>query len=133
VLSPKFLLLELVYIAIAGGLLAGAYRSKSEWTKAGLASLGLSILAWRTLAVIPSWWLYYGDTVLKWGGQGCVSLSNSKDAVSCLKQTARDLVVVIELGAVFTAFVVGFLMHQKKFPKQLAPGEAKPEATGGYK
>jgi hypothetical protein len=133
VLSPKFLILELVWFAIAGGLLAGAYRAKLEWPKAALASFALSILAWRTLAVIPSWWLYYGDTVLKWGGQGCVSLSTGKDAISCLKQTARDLVVVIELGAGFTGFLVAFMMYQKKFPKQLAPGEPKPEATGGYK
>jgi hypothetical protein len=34
---------------------------------------------------------------------------------------------------VLGAFVVGFLIWQKKFPKQLAPGETKPEATGGYK
>jgi len=133
VLSPKFLLLEGVYFIIAGLLFGGAFRSKTEWAKVGYASLALSILAWRTLAVIPSWWLYYGDTVLKWGGQGCVSLSTGKDAISCLKQSARDIVVVVELGVVFTAFAIGFLMYQKKFPKQLAPGEPKPEATGGYK
>lgn len=132
-LGPKFLLLELIYFAIAGVLLGAAFRSKSEWAKASWASLALSILSWRVLAVIPSWWLYYGDTVLKWGGQGCVSLSTGKEAISCLKQTARDIVVVVELGIGFTGFIVAFLMYQKKFPKQLAPGEPKPEATGGYK
>ena len=53
--------------------------------------------------------------------------------MSCLKQSARDLVVVIENAVGLGAFVVGFLVWQKKFPKQLAPGEPKREMTGGYK
>ena len=46
----------------------------------------------------------------------------------------RDLEVARKFYCeVLGGFVVGFLIWQKKFPKQLAPGEAKPEATGGYK
>ncbi len=127
-ISPLWLILEVVYIVIAAILMAAAYRAKSEWVKAGLATLGLAILAWHILAVLPSWWLYYADGVLGWGGNGCTKID-----ASCLKQSARDIIVVGENAVGLGAFVVGFLVWQKKFPKQLAPGEPKREMTGGYK
>jgi hypothetical protein len=126
--SPAWLLFELVYIVVAGVLLATAYRAKSEWVKAALGTLGLAIITWHILAVLPSWWLYYADGVLGWGGNGCTKID-----ATCLKQSARDIVVVGENAVGLGALVVGFLMWQKKFPKQLAPGEPKRETTGGYK
>jgi hypothetical protein len=126
--SPYWLLLEGVYFVGALILLGAAYRAKSDWVRASLATLALAILAWHILAVLPSWWLYYADGVLGWGGNGCTKL----DAV-CFKQIAKDLVVVIENAVGLGAFVVGFLIYQKKFPKQLAAGEPKREMTGGYK
>jgi hypothetical protein len=127
-LDPVLLLFEGIYIVVAIGLLAAAFKAKSEWAKAGLAGLGLSIIALRSLAVWPSWWLYFADARLKWGGQGCVALD-----LQCVKQAIKDTAVVVENAVVLGAFVVGFIVWQKRFPKQLAPGEAKPEATGGYK
>lgn len=127
-ISPVWLLLEAVYLAAAGALMLAAYRAKSEWIRAGLATLGLAIFAWHILAVLPSWWLYYADGVLGWGGNGCTKLDGS-----CLKQSVRDIVVVGENAVGLGAFVVAFLVWQKKFPKQLAPGEPKREMTGGYK
>lgn len=127
-LSPFWLVLEAVFILAALALMGAALRAKSEWVRASLAALGLAILSWHILAVLPSWWLYYADGVLGWGGNGCTKLD-----MSCLKQSARDIVVVGENAVGLGAFVVGFLMWQKKFPKQLAPGEPKREMTGGYK
>lgn len=127
-LSPVLLLFEGLYIGFAVLLLLISAKVKSEWVKASLAAFGIATLAWRLLAVIPSWWLYFADGRLEWGGQGCVELD-----VSCLKQTIKDTIVVIENAVVLGGFVVAFLIYQKKFPKQLAPGESKPEATGGYK
>lgn len=138
--SPWWLLVEGIYIAVAVALLGAAFRSRGEWTRASLGALGVSILAWRTLAVIPSWWLYYADGELRWGGQGCTTLNfwagdevTRQAAQSCVKQSLKDVVVVVENAVVLGAFVVGFLKLQKRFPKQLAPGEGKPEATGGYR
>jgi hypothetical protein len=127
-ISPFWLLLEGVYFLIAIILLSAAYRAKSEWVKASLAALALAILAWHILAVLPSWWLYYADGVLGWGGNGCTKLD-----MVCLKQIGKDTVVVIENAVGLGAFVVGLVMFQKKFPKQLATGEPKRETTGGYK
>ena len=126
--SPYWLILEGVYIVAAFALLGAAFRSKSEWTRACLGALGLAILAWHVLAILPSWWLYYADGVLGWGGNGCTKLD-----LVCLKQIGKDMGVVIENGIGLGAFVVGMLMFQKKFPKQLAAGEPKRETTGGYK
>jgi uncharacterized membrane protein AbrB (regulator of aidB expression) len=126
--SPFWLLLEAVYFVLAGVLLAVAFRAKSEWVKASLGALALAILAWHITAVLPSWWLYYADGVLGWGGNGCTKLD-----VSCLKQSARDIIVIGENSVGFGAFIVGLLVWQKKFPKQLAAGEPKREMTGGYK
>lgn len=127
-ISPIWLLLEGVYMVGAGIMLAAAYRAKSEWVKAGLATLALATFSWHILAVLPSWWLYYADGVLGWGGNGCTALD-----ASCLKQSVRDIVVVGENAVGLGAFVVAFLVYQKKFPKQLAAGEPKREMTGGYK
>ena len=127
-ISPVWLLLELAYFVAAGILLLAAYRAKSEWVRAGLGTLALAILSWHILAVLPSWWLYYADGVLGWGGNGCTKLD-----MSCLKQSGRDILVVGQNAVGLGAFVVAFLIYQKKFPKQLAAGEPKRETTGGYK
>jgi len=127
-ISPFWLVLELVYVGIAFALLGAAFRANSQWVRASLGALGMAILAWHVLAILPSWWLYYADGVLGWGGNGCTKL----DPV-CFKQIAKDTVVVIENAIGLGALVVAIVMFQKKFPKQLAPGETKGETTGGYK
>lgn len=127
-ISPFWLLLEVAYMALAVVLLGAAFRAKSEWVKAGLGSLGVAIILWHTLAILPSWWLYYADGVLGWGGNGCTKLD-----MICFKQIGKDLVIVTENAVGLGALVVAFLMYQKKFPKQLAAGEPKRESTGGYK
>lgn len=127
-ISPKWLLLEALYLGGAIALLLAAYRASNEWLKASLAVFAVALLGLRILAVLPSWWLYYADGVLKWGGDGCKALD-----ASCLKQAIKDTVVVVEGAVGFGGFLVAFWLYQKKFPKQLAPGEAKPEATGGYR
>lgn len=119
-----YVVFELVWIGIGFAFLAAAYKVKGEWVKASLGAMGLAIVGLRTLAVIPSWWLYYADAKLGWGGNGCTALD-----AQCLKQSVKDFIVVVENGAALGAFVLAFLIYQRKFPKQLAPGEEKPEPT----
>jgi hypothetical protein len=126
--NPALLFYELIYIAVAIALLIASSRVKSEWVRAGLSAFGLAILALRLLAVIPSWWLYFSDSHLHWGGTGCTAID-----AQCIKQAVKDTAVVIENALVLGGFIVGFLIWQKRNPKQLAPGESKPEVTGGYK
>jgi len=126
--NPVMLLFEVIWLGIGIALLLASSRVKSEWVRATLAAFGLAIIGLRLLAVVPSWWLYFSDAHLHWGGQGCSAID-----AACIKQAVKDTAVVIENAVVLGGFVVGFLIWQKKFPKQLAPGESKPEATGGYK
>ncbi|MFN2614412.1 MAG: hypothetical protein ABR552_06275 [Actinomycetota bacterium] len=138
-LEPVLLILHLLWLVVGAALLAAAFRAKSEWVKATLAAFGMSLIGLFLLAILPSWWLYFADGRLGWRGNGCVAINPfasgtaHADAISCYKQTLKDLVVVIENAVVVGILVVGFLMYQKKFPRQLAAGEPKPEATGGYK
>ncbi|MBI4728028.1 MAG: hypothetical protein HY775_00775 [Acidobacteria bacterium] len=127
-ISPKWLLFEVAYLAGALALLAVAFRNRNEWVKASLAAFAVAVIGWRLLAVVPSWWLYYADGQLKWGGQGCTKID-----AGCLKQAAKDIVVVVENTAVLVGFAVAFLSYQKRFPKQLGPGERRGDTTGGYK
>ncbi|HVL89997.1 MAG TPA: hypothetical protein VM841_07170, partial [Actinomycetota bacterium] len=119
---------EIIWFGAAAAMFLAAWKTKSDWVRASLAGFALSILAIRVLAVLPSWWLYYAEGTLDWGGQGCAEID-----LQCIKQTIKDSVVVVQNAVILGALVVGFIIWQKKFPKQLAPGESKPEATGGYK
>lgn len=126
--SPQWVLFEGAYFALAAVLLLVAFKTKGEWVRATLGAFAMSVLAWRILAVIPSWWLYYAEGNLKWGGQGCIQVD-----ASCIKQALKDTVVVIENAGGLGAFIVAFWLYQKKFPKQAVSGEPKLESTGGYK
>ena len=123
-LSFTFLATELIFIVASIGFILASSKAKTEWGRATRAGFGISMLAIRTLAVLPSWWLYYADAKLKWGGNGCSAFD-----LQCLKQSIKDTIVVIENAVVLGAFVVGFVLYQKRFPKQLASGESKPEPT----
>jgi hypothetical protein len=149
VIDPFILLFAIAGIVIGLALLAGSFKMTNEWARASIAGLGLSILGLELLAILPSWWLYFSDGRMHWGGQGCVEFNivnvfkhfpqifstkeTTEGSIQCVRQALKDTAVVIENGVVLGGFVVGFLIWQKKFPKQLAPGESKPEATGGYK
>lgn len=145
-LDPVLLVIHGLWLIIGAALLVGAYRSSGGWMRASLAGLGLSVLGIFTLAILPSWWLYFSETKMDWGGQGCIEFipaelwrgftdgaTRSGDTWQCLKQSIKDTVVVVQNAVVVGIFVIGFSIWQRKFPKQLAAGEAKPEATGGYK
>ncbi|MFA5891836.1 MAG: hypothetical protein WDA27_12945 [Actinomycetota bacterium] len=132
--DPKLLLFEVAWVALSAGLFFAAMRSRSEWVKATLAGLAISILGIRLLAVLPSWWLYFADGRLGWGGQGCTAINPAtSEGLSCLKQSAKDLVVVVQNGIVLAGFGAAFVIYQRRLPKQLRSGESKAESTGGYK
>ena len=133
-LDMRLLLIHGIWFVLAAVLFGAAYKSQSGWVKASLGGFALAIVGIELLAVLPSWWLYFADAKLHWGGQGCSAINpGTPDGLQCIKQAVKDTVVVIENAAILGAFVVGFMMWQRKFPKQLAPGEAKGESTGGYR
>jgi hypothetical protein len=60
-------------------------------------------------------------------------LSLTELGVYGILSSLAGYLLVIQNAIALGGFVVAFWLYQKKFPKQLGPGESKPEATGGYK
>src|SRR4029453_6500773 len=73
------------------------------WTTAVVFSLGFAFFSVITMAVIPSFWLYFAEQKLGWGG-----LSGTSD----WHPLARDFVAADPaLGPLVTAVVVGGILH----------------------
>jgi len=95
---------------------------KWTWTKAVVFSLGLSFFAVITMAVIPSFWLYFAEQELGWGG-----LSGTSD----WRPLLRDFVAVnLTMGPFVTVLIAGVLLQNWR--RKLRGGSAE-RAGGGYR
>jgi hypothetical protein len=109
-------------------------RPKDEgerWIKLVVVTMAIWVALFVTMAVIPSYWLYFADGTLKWTGTFTVPYGFGE--LTLPQQALRDLVVVIWYGVVLGAFGLAIGMYNKRNPKTLPAGEEKREATGGYK
>jgi hypothetical protein len=88
------------------------------WASAFLAGLVISFLAITTLAVIPSWWLYFADQTLQWRTRLFITL--------------RDMVAVGWLTVWAGAFVV--TAYKIQVIRRRLRGEKQAERySGGYR
>jgi hypothetical protein len=109
-------------------------RPKDEgerWIALTLATMGIWIALFITMAVIPSYWLYFADGTLKWTGK--FELPLGVRTLTLPMQAIRDTVVVVWYGVVLVAAGLGIRMYNRRNPKVLPSGEEKREVTGGYK
>jgi hypothetical protein len=109
-------------------------RPKDEgerWVALTLLTMAIWIALFITMAVIPSYFLYFADGTLKWTGKFHVPLGFR--TLTLPQQAIRDVVVVGWYGAVLTAVGVAIRVYNKRNTKVLPSGEEKREATGGYK
>ena len=109
-------------------------RPKDEgerWVKLTLVTMGIWVAMFVTMAVIPSFWLYFADGTLKW--TGTFSIPYGFGELTLPMQAVRDVVVVIWYGVALGAFGLAVHLYNKRNPKTLPSGEEKREATGGYK
>jgi hypothetical protein len=109
-------------------------RPKNEgerWIKLTLVMMAIWIGLFVTMAVIPSYWLYFADGTLKWTGTFEVPLGFR--TLTLRMQALRDVGVLVLYGVALGAAVLGLRMYNKRNPKVLPSGEEKREATGGYK
>jgi hypothetical protein len=109
-------------------------RPKDEggrWVVLTLIMMGIWIALFITMAVIPSYWLYFADGTLKWTGK--FELPLGFRTLSLPMQAVRDVIVVIWYGVVLVAAGLAVRAYNKRNPKVLPSGEEKREATGGYK
>ena len=86
-----------------------------------------------TMAVIPSYWLYFADGTLKWTGTLRASPTASATLTLPHAGAPRRRSWSILYGLALGAFGLGIYMYNKRNPKTLPSGEEKREATGGYK
>jgi hypothetical protein len=109
-------------------------RPKDEgerWVKLTLVTMGLWAALFVTMAVIPSFWLYFADGTLKWTGTFTIPYGFGE--LELPMQAVRDVIVVIWYGLALGLFGFGIHLYNKRNPKTLPSGEEKREATGGYK
>jgi hypothetical protein len=109
-------------------------RPKDEgqrWLVLALLMLALTAGLFVTMAVVPSWWLYFADGTLKWTGKFTVPLGVRKLVLPM--QAVRDVIVVTWYGLVLVAAGLGVRVYNRRNPKVLPSGEDKREATGGYR
>ena len=109
-------------------------RPKDEgerWVKLALITMGIWVALFVTMAVIPSFWLYFADGTLKWTGTFKVPYGFGE--LELPMQAVRDVVVVIWYGVALGACGLAIHLYNKRHPRTLPSGEEKREATGGYK
>jgi hypothetical protein len=92
------------------------------WTSAVLFSLGFAFFAVISMAVIPSWWLYFSTQKLGWDG-----LSGTSD----WHPLARDFIATnLAMGPFVTIVIVTAIMQNWR--RKLRGGSAE-RPTGGYR
>ena len=109
-------------------------RPKDEgerWVRLVLITMGIWLLLFVTMAVIPSFWLYFADGTLKWTGKFTVPYGLGE--LELPMQAVRDVIVVLWYGVALVAFGLAVRAYNRRNPRTLPAGEEKREATGGYK
>ena len=109
-------------------------RPKNEgerWVKLVLVTMGIWIALFVSMAVIPSFWLYFADGTLKWTGKFEVPLGFR--TLTLPMQAVRDTIVVVWYGVALVAAGLAVRAYNQRNPKVLPSGEEKREATGGYR
>ena len=109
-------------------------RPKHEgerWVALTLVTMGLWVALFVTMAVIPSYWLYFADGTLKWTGR--FSVPYGLGELDLPQQALRDVIVVIWYGVALAGFGLAVRVYNQRNPRTLPSGEEKREATGGYK
>ncbi|HEX6330228.1 MAG TPA: hypothetical protein VF129_02910 [Actinomycetota bacterium] len=92
------------------------------WTKAVVFAVGLGFFSVVSMAVIPSFWLYFAEQTLGWDG-----LSGTSD----WRPLARDFVAVnLSIGPFVTIVVAAAIMQNWRRKLRGASGD---RPTGGYR
>ncbi len=93
------------------------------WARAVVFSVGIAFYLLISMAVIPSFWLYFADQQLKWDGSG-------PNGFWLLK--LRDLVATgLTVGPFVTLIVAASVLQNWRRRLRGQTGEVRP--TGGYR
>src|ERR671915_803781 len=101
----------------AGGNGVSLVRPKDEgerWVKLVLVTMGIWVALFITMAVIPSYWLYFADGTLKWTGR--LTIPYGFGELDLPQQALRDLIVVVWYGVALGGCGVGILVYKQRKP-----------------
>ena len=94
-----------------------------SWTKAVIFSLGFGFFCVITMAVIPSFWMYFAEQTLGWDG-----LSGTED----WRPLARDAVAMgLATGPFITVVIAATILQNWRRKLRGAAAEGRP--AGGYR
>ena len=104
------------------------------WTSAVLFSLGVTFFILISMAVLPSFWLYYADQVLKWDGgapqQVLPFIPITLDGFWL--KIFRDAVAMgLSTGPLITILIAAAVMQNWRRKLRGAQSDTRP--TGGYR
>jgi hypothetical protein len=109
-------------------------RFEWTWTSAVIFSVGLVFFILITVAVIPSFWLYYADQVLKWDGGApheiLPFLPWTLDGF-WLKELRDAVAMGLSTGPLVTVLVAAAVMQNWRRKLRGAQSDTRP--TGGYR
>ena len=109
-------------------------RFEWTWTSAVIFSVGLVFFITITVAVIPSFWLYYADQVLQWDGgapqQVLPFINITLDGFWLL--LLRDAVAMGLSTVPLVAVLVGGAVMQN-WRRKLRGAQSDTRPTGGYR
>ena len=93
------------------------------WTKAVIFCLGFAFFCVFSMAVIPSFWLYFADQKLKWDGSGPNGF--------WLKELRDFVAVNLAMGPFVTVVIVASIVQNWRRKLRGTTGDVRP--TGGYR
>jgi hypothetical protein len=101
------------------------------WTKAVLFSVGLVFFIMISTSVIPSFWLYYADSKLRWDGGGAEKVLFWTFPGFWLKELRDAVAMGLVTGPFVTILVISAIMQNWR--RKLRGGSSDARPTGGYR
>ncbi len=92
------------------------------WTKAVAFCVGLAFFPIITMAVLPSFWLYFADSKLRWNGSGPNGF--------WLKELRDAVAMGLATGPFVTILVIAAIMQNWR---RKLRGRSAERPTGGYR
>jgi hypothetical protein len=101
------------------------------WTIAIIASVGVTFFLLISMAVIPSFFMYFAEQTLQWEGPASIESLFTEFGQGGWKPVVRDAIAMgLSTGPLITLLVVGAVMQNWR-RKLRGQSDARP--TGGYR
>jgi cobalamin synthase len=107
-------------------------RFEWTWTSAVLFSFALLFFLMMSAAVMPSFWMYFAEQKLGWGGPTDVEAFLKAPLSQAGRLELRDAIAMgLTTGPIVTVLIVGAAMQNWRRKLRGTTGDTRP--TGGYR